>query len=333
LSVSVEGAANATPPGETRDSPACGAGIANGNPDWCAFARWSSCAAVAILAHLLMGIAVLRWETDSDVAAPTATILMELSPAVPAPLVQELPPAPEQVEAAVPPPRMVDNEADVERNGVEETFKPQLEMTPFPPPEPPPQVDAVAIAPRLPQPSAAETQEDAGVQLPPPQKQDEGKPVDAPQPASTDTSLHEQTPPPERVRSAADRPRKPAPDRTVMRPQATRAETAPTRGPDKSTPSNSNALPNWRSQVVDILERNRHYPPEAQARGEHGVSNLAFSLNRQGRVTSARIAGSSGSAALDAETLALVRRVQPFPPPPPEVPGAQITVVVAIRYR
>jgi len=41
---------------------------------------------------------------------------------------------------------------------------------------------------------------------------------------------------------------------------------------------------------------------------------------------------SSGSNLLDRETLALVERAQPLPPPPPEVSGSQIAVVVPIRY-
>jgi protein TonB len=46
---------------------------------------------------------------------------------------------------------------------------------------------------------------------------------------------------------------------------------------------------------------------------------------------SSRIVGSSGSAALDAETLALVRRAEPFPPPPPELVGSELTVPVSFN--
>jgi protein TonB len=41
---------------------------------------------------------------------------------------------------------------------------------------------------------------------------------------------------------------------------------------------------------------------------------------------------SSGSPALDQETLDLLQRAQPFPPPPPELAGAQIDLTVPIRY-
>jgi protein TonB len=93
---------------------------------------------------------------------------------------------------------------------------------------------------------------------------------------------------------------------------------------------NSDALPNWKTQLVAKLERSKRYPSEA--RGDHGTAQLAFSVDRHGGVHNARIVRSSGSSALDHETLALVQRAQPLPPPPPEVQGAQIPILVPIRY-
>lgn len=95
---------------------------------------------------------------------------------------------------------------------------------------------------------------------------------------------------------------------------------------------NSSALPNWKSALVSQLERYKRYPPEAEARGEHGVAQLAFNVDRGGGVHNARIVRSSGSSVLDSATLDLVMRAQPLPPPPPEIHGAQIPVVVPIRY-
>src|SRR5262245_22237988 len=96
--------------------------------------------------------------------------------------------------------------------------------------------------------------------------------------------------------------------------------------------SNSNAIPTWTKQVVGLLERHKRYPEAAHARNQRGTVELSFSLDRQGRVTASRIAKSSGSTALDEATLDLVRRAQPFPPPPPEMAGAQVNLSVPIRY-
>lgn len=51
-----------------------------------------------------------------------------------------------------------------------------------------------------------------------------------------------------------------------------------------------------------------------------------------GRVVTSRIAQSSGYAALDEETLALIKRAQPFPRPPADVSEEQLSFVVPIRY-
>ncbi len=93
----------------------------------------------------------------------------------------------------------------------------------------------------------------------------------------------------------------------------------------------ADALPNWKSLLVATLERNKRYPSDAAARGEHGTAELAFSVDRHGGVHHARIVRSSGSGLLDRETLAMLERAAPLPAPPPEIAGAEIPVVVPIR--
>ncbi len=92
------------------------------------------------------------------------------------------------------------------------------------------------------------------------------------------------------------------------------------------------AVATWRSQIAAMLEHNKRYPKEARARREQGVAQLAFSIDREGHVLSSRIVSSSGVTALDEETLALVQRAQPFPVPPPEVPGEEIKFMVPVRF-
>ena len=110
-----------------------------------------------------------------------------------------------------------------------------------------------------------------------------------------------------------------------------RAERAAAPMPGASS-RDSDALPNWKSQLVARLERYKRYPSAAQSRGEQGVAQLAFSIDRSGGVHNAHIVRSSGSSLLDRETLTLVERAQPLPPPPPEMSGSQIAIMVPIRY-
>jgi protein TonB len=106
--------------------------------------------------------------------------------------------------------------------------------------------------------------------------------------------------------------------------------TEPTQG--RNTPDNLNAAPTWKTQIVAMLERNKRYPEAAQSRRQQGIALVFFSLDRQGRLIDSRIERSSGVSELDEEALALLYRAQPFPPPPPELPGERVNLTVPIRF-
>lgn len=95
----------------------------------------------------------------------------------------------------------------------------------------------------------------------------------------------------------------------------------------------SNAVPNWKTRLVAQIERFKRYPPEAEARGEQGTAEVSFSVDRHGGVHHPRLVKGTGSASLDRDALAWVARAAPLPPPPPEVAGALIPIVVPLRYR
>ena len=90
--------------------------------------------------------------------------------------------------------------------------------------------------------------------------------------------------------------------------------------------------PSWESLLLRHLEEFKNYPLAARRRGEQGVALLAFSIDRNGHVTSRRIVKSSGYADLDAEVLALVERAEPMPAFPPSMTQAQLDLTVPIRF-
>jgi len=106
------------------------------------------------------------------------------------------------------------------------------------------------------------------------------------------------------------------------------AAVAPQSRPDVIEPD---AMAAWKLQVVGLLERSKGYPPAAWARGEEGTAQVAFTLDREGRVTEIHIARSSGFQALDDDAFQMVMRAQPFPPPP-NLTGPQINLNVPISY-
>jgi protein TonB len=88
----------------------------------------------------------------------------------------------------------------------------------------------------------------------------------------------------------------------------------------------------WYSSIALQIERNKSYPPSAQRRGEKGVVELAFSIDRDGHVLSSEVVKSSGYPALDQETLATVRRAQPFPLPPADMDGDRFSFNVPVKF-
>ena len=143
-------------------------------------------------------------------------------------------------------------------------------------------------------------------------------PVPSPKPPEKQTEEAEQQVPVEASTAAAP----PAVAEFAEKPAAPAASRA-TRLPSAS------AL-RWQRSLVAHLERSKRYP--RQAAGQSGIARLAFSIDRQGRLLGSRILKSSGSAMLDAETLALVRRAEPFSAPPQDVADDQLSFVVPIRY-
>jgi periplasmic protein TonB len=99
---------------------------------------------------------------------------------------------------------------------------------------------------------------------------------------------------------------------------------APMPGPSAR---DSNAQANWNAQLYAQIARHKYF-----SGSERGTVRVAFSIDRSGGVHNARVLASSGSSVLDREALALIQRSQPLPPPPPEVPGAQIPKVLPVQY-
>ena len=55
-------------------------------------------------------------------------------------------------------------------------------------------------------------------------------------------------------------------------------------------------VPTWKTQIVALLERNKRYPETARSRREQGVTQVFFSLDRQGRMLESRVVRSSGAS-------------------------------------
>ncbi len=108
------------------------------------------------------------------------------------------------------------------------------------------------------------------------------------------------------------------------------AAEAPTSAASSSRASHEKVT--WQGQVLAQLERFKRYPAEAQSKRQEGTPLLFFSMDRKGHILSARLRKSSGYEQLDQETLALVRRAEPLPPPPDSVPGEPLMLTVPVDF-
>ena len=265
--------------------------------------RWAICGAIVVLMHGGIATAMVTWRDPDEAAEPAAAIVLEFAPVPVAPAMpqMEIPPGPEQVMSDASPNKPTESLEEKIEEKIEQKVEAKLEQ------------------------KVEEKLDTKPVEKPPP----EVSPAPTPEVAIP-------PPPPQEVQQETPRrqePRPPAP--TTSAPQAIPEQTAaipaaPTQG--QIIPTNSNVVPTWKTKIVALLERNKRYPETAQSRREQGVAQVFFSLDRQGRVLASRVVRSSGADSLDEEALALLRRAQPFPPPPRELAGDHIDLTVPIRF-
>ena len=136
-------------------------------------------------------------------------------------------------------------------------------------------------------------------------------------------------------------PLPPLPDADVQLPVEVKPPDKPIEQPSPPVPQATSPprpklsaaqVASWHRRIALQVERHKGYPASARARHETGTAELAFTLDRNGKVVASRIVRTSGSAALDQETIDTVRRAQPFPPPPQNLSGETFDFTVPIRF-
>lgn len=142
---------------------------------------------------------------------------------------------------------------------------------------------------------------------------------------------------------------RPTPAKPVLSPLKPQPPTlAKAAAPTPAAPSSAPAAPaaaavssaasqaakqSWQSHLLGHLARYKRYPEHARRRGIEGTSQVRFRLDGHGRVLSVALARSSGNAALDRATLAMIRRASPVPKPPAELlSGDSLEIVAPFIY-
>lgn len=274
---------------------------------WPAVLRWSAAALVVAGAHGAAGWAVATWQrAEAAAGAPPAAVMIELAPLAVAPEKpeQEIAPGPQMAESEPEPPPP-------------EPVQPPKEVEPPPPEEPEP----VALPePEIKIPELPPLPDPAAVLSPPPKQ--------APPPPPKE--IQRKPPPKPKVvqRRKPVNPDKPrAEQNSAPTAQAQLAPRAAAPAPGASSPSPA-ATASWRGTLIAHLNRFKRFPSGASP----GTVQVAFSIDRGGRVLSARLVRGSGDAALDEEAVAMIRRASPVPPPPDGLGGGSVSLAVPIRF-
>jgi protein TonB len=235
----------------------------------------------------------------------------EAQPAEPAPPVEPSDLAPDK------------EEPDTPRQAVTEPEPPQEKTEHAPQPEPmPPPVGLTTPAP-LPEPTPPE---EPAVTAPPPKHAEPlpqaSKPVTIPErarhkPVTDDKAVEakRQSVPPRPAESAASRP--------------ARMASAPNPGADSEGARAGRT--SWESELAAHIRRYATY--SANGSRESGTARVGVTIDRNGRLLSHRLAGSSGSSTLDSAAMTVIERAQPFPRFPPGMNQAQIALTIPLHLK
>jgi periplasmic protein TonB len=217
-----------------------------------------------------------------------------------------------------------------------EAAKPDAPKPPPPAPKPapkpaPPKPEAPKPAPPKPQPPKPEPPK------PEPPKPAVAKPAETAKPAAAK--------PPPVAQPVVPKPIPPVQPPPTPAPAPTAPPVAPSGSPEgrhdglmqdnsrvvtmPQPSADGDEIVNYQTLVFGMLALKKQFPEDAQRRGVSGTARVTFELNDDGSVKSEKLLDSSGDAALDVESLAVVQRAAPFPKPPP---GAQKVFAVDIIF-
>ncbi|NEW90982.1 energy transducer TonB [Rhodopseudomonas sp. BR0M22] len=267
--------------------------------------QWLLSAAAIVAAHFGLIAAAVAWYQQAPApGVEMPAILVDMAPVSAAPALQpqDLAPGPQMQEAP-----------------------PSQQEAKQPPPAP---------APEAPQQFASDQPAPPAPLLPTPD-------VVLPQPPAAIERAEREEPKPKREEVKRERikrdaakskphPHPPAP-RTTGAPKAER-QAALAAAASAGQAAAAAALPSYRDRLAAHLARYKQYPAESRATREQGTAMLSFTVGRSGQVLGSRLARSSGHAALDAETLAMIRRAQPLPPFPSEITQSSLSFTVPVRF-
>ena len=87
----------------------------------------------------------------------------------------------------------------------------------------------------------------------------------------------------------------------------------------------------WQKELVAHFDKHKKYPVARQQKSAEIV--VSFTLDRMGRVQTVSVVKGSGDAAFDEAALAMVRRSDPVPAPPPVIADEGLSFTLPVIFR
>jgi periplasmic protein TonB len=286
-------------------------------------ALWTVAAFVVAAAHvgLVAAYLLLRPAPEGVAEAPVidvAFVPAADTPAAAAPEAKPAEPTPRVEQSDPAPPK---DEPIVTREAVKEPEPPppaKVEAVPPPEPVPPP------VALQAPEP----VRPDQVTVLPPP-----------PKPAEQTPEVKKPAPVPERAghkpasdeKAEREQKHKTAPPKLAAAPGSRPAQLAMAPNPGTDSEGARAGRASWESEVAAHIRRYATY--SANGSRETGTVRVGVTIDRNGRLVSRRLAGSSGSSVLDSAAMAVIERASPYPRFPPGMNQAQIALTIPLHLR
>jgi periplasmic protein TonB len=293
------------------------------------FTLWTSAALVVCALHIGLAAAylLLKPEPEARAEAPVIDVAFMPETTTPAPAVPETqqsaeqPPRPEQPSADPPadvptPPQAVVPAAEPPPAKEETTVQPEPAPTPLAlsTPELPAETKAPEQVAVLPPPEAKPAEV-----VPPPPEKALTPPLELP---------FRRPPHEEKVQKESH---KPPPPKAVPSPATKPARLASAPNPGQESEGAETGRASWLSEFVAHMRRFNTYA--AGGSKESGTVRISVTIDRNGRLLSHRVVGSSGSSTLDQAALDIVQRAQPFPRFPAGMSQAQMVEVIPLHLR
>lgn len=98
-----------------------------------------------------------------------------------------------------------------------------------------------------------------------------------------------------------------------------------------ATNLSSDAKQNWEARLLAHLEHYRRFPSRARAARQQGTVQIRFRMNRTGSVLTASVLLSSGFTTLDQAALDTLKRAQPLPAIPKDMPD-EVELTIPVEF-